>query len=387
MKRFDTVIIGAGLAGLQCALELLRRGRTVLLVDRKSRPSQIVHTTGIFVRRTLEDFDLPQDLLGPVVRHVTLYSPSGRTLELESPHEEFRIGDMGRIYQRMLDEAFSLGLEWLPSTHFVRSESVVGTACDRVSRVHLESAGRQLVAITKFLIGADGAASRVSADLGLSQNESWIVGVEEILSGVPLEGQPRFHCFLDPRLAPGYIAWLVHDGREVHLGVGGYPSKFRPEEALCRFRESVAERFDFSRVRVEEIRGGRIPVGGVLPRIANERGLLVGDAAGAVSPLTAGGLDGAMRLSRFAAETVAACLDEGVSPSSIYSGEAFRARFISRLWMRRVIAALDSPYVLDLGLALARFPGFRGIAWHLFFGRGSFPDVARRREVWSQQGI
>ncbi len=385
MKPFDAVVVGAGLAGLQCALELLRRGRRVLLVDRKECPSQVVHTTGILVRRTLEDFEFPPDLLGPVVRHVTLHSPSGRTLELESPHEEFRVGDMGRIYQRMLDEAFSLGIEWLPSTHFVRSETVSPESGDAVSRVHLETAGRPLMAMTRFLIGADGAASRVAVDLGLSRNETWIVGVEQILSGVPLEGPPRFHCFLDPRLAPGYIAWLVHDGREVHLGVGGYPSKFRPEAALNQFRELAGERFDFSRARIEEVRGGRIPVGGVLPRIASERGLLVGDAAGAVSPLTAGGLDGAMRLSRFAAETLSTSLDDGISPATLYSGEAFRARFISRLWMRRVLAALDSTHALNAGFSLARLPGLRSIAWHLFFGRGSFPDAPVRRGVLSRQ--
>ena len=32
--------------------------------------------TGIFVRRTLEDFDIPEDCLGPAVRHVALYSPA-----------------------------------------------------------------------------------------------------------------------------------------------------------------------------------------------------------------------------------------------------------------------------------------------------------------------
>lgn len=385
MKPFDAVIVGSGLAGLQCALELLRRGCRILLVDRKDKPSQVVHTTGIFVRRTLEDFDLPPDLLGPAVRHVRLYSPARRTLDLESPHEEFRVGDMGRIYQRMLDEAFSLGLEWLPSTHFVRSEPTLLASGHPGSRVHLETARHKLIARTRLLIGADGTASRVAADLQLSRNERWIVGVEQILSGVPLVGTPRFHCFLDPRLAPGYIAWLVHDGREVHLGVGGYASKFHPQEALLEFRRSVERQFDFSGAELEGVRGGRIPVGGVLSRIGSDRGLLVGDAAGAVSPLTAGGLDGAMRLSRFAAETVMACLSEGVSPRTMYSGDAFRARILSRLWMRRAISAFDSPRALELGFSLARLPIFRGIAWQLFFGRGSFPDVPHRSDAWKHQ--
>ncbi len=65
MENYDAVVIGAGLAGLQCAGVLGKRGVRVLLVDRKSSITDSIHTTGIFVRRTLEDFALPDDCLGP----------------------------------------------------------------------------------------------------------------------------------------------------------------------------------------------------------------------------------------------------------------------------------------------------------------------------------
>jgi flavin-dependent dehydrogenase len=66
------VIIGAGLAGLECARLLSRAGVRVLLVDRKRSVEERVHTTGIFVRKTLEDFDVPDDCLGPDISQVTL---------------------------------------------------------------------------------------------------------------------------------------------------------------------------------------------------------------------------------------------------------------------------------------------------------------------------
>ena len=52
IKTYDAVIIGAGLAGLQCAKLLAEKGVKVLLVDRKSDLAKGVHTTGIFVRKT-----------------------------------------------------------------------------------------------------------------------------------------------------------------------------------------------------------------------------------------------------------------------------------------------------------------------------------------------
>ena len=55
MESFDVVVVGAGLAGLQCTRLLAGHGLRVALVDRKESLSESVHTTGIFVRRSLED--------------------------------------------------------------------------------------------------------------------------------------------------------------------------------------------------------------------------------------------------------------------------------------------------------------------------------------------
>jgi flavin-dependent dehydrogenase len=114
----------------------------------------------------------------------------------------------------------------------------------------------------------------------------------------------------------------------------------------------------------------------VLRNIANSTGLLIGDAAGAVSPLTAGGLDPCMRLSAFAASVGTEYLSTGdVEVLQAYSGELFRSRFASRLWARRIAATLRQRQLLEVGCALLRLPVFSRLAHHVFFGRGSFPDV------------
>jgi flavin-dependent dehydrogenase len=219
----------------------------------------------------------------------------------------------------------------------------------------------------------------VAPALGLSENREWIVGVEEVFR-VSSADVPAFHCWLDPVLAPGYLAWVVADGEEIHLGVGGYADRFRPAEALRHFRARVEARFGLRGRVADERRGGRIPVGGVLPRIASARGLLVGDAAGAVSPLTAGGLDPCIRLSALAARVTGEFLDSG-DPSVLgaYSGDAFRRRFRSRLALRRALSSIRSPLLAELGVAALRTPLLRPLASHVFFGRGSFPDTGEER--------
>ena len=371
MEQYDVTVIGAGLAGLYTAGLMAESGFRVLLADRKAHVGDAIHTTGIFVRKTLEDFDLPADCLGPAIRDVTLYSPKRRPLTLSSPHEEFRVGRMALLYERMLQKCIRAGVEWRPN---VRYEG--HTQQNEFSVLTLNRNGCAELVKTRYIVGADGANSRVADCLQLSHNRQWIVGVEEVFAGFPLDGPPHLHCFIDPRLAPGYIAWIVHDGEETHVGVGGYASGFDPARALDTFRDSVESICDFRKARLLDRRGGRIPVNGILPHIANQRGLLVGDAAGAVSPLTAGGFDGCLRLSRQAADVIDAFLrTRDAEVLKGYSGDVFRSRFALRRWMRRMIAHSSHDALLELSCALLRLPVLKMAAWQVFFGRRSFPDV------------
>jgi len=119
MRAFDVIIIGAGLAGLQCARLLSRHGAKILLVDRKEDLSGGIHTTGIFVRKTLEDFDFPPGTLGEPVSHVSLYSPKLRRLELASEKTEFRVGRMGVLYEYYLEDCITNGVQFARGTRYI----------------------------------------------------------------------------------------------------------------------------------------------------------------------------------------------------------------------------------------------------------------------------
>jgi flavin-dependent dehydrogenase len=295
-------------------------------------------------------------------------------MELVSEHDEFRVGKMGKLYERYLDHCLRAGVTWMPGTRY--SGHVQFKTNHLLVKLATTNAGRATSVTTRYLVGADGANSRVGRDLQLERNREWIVGVEDVFADVSLTGPPRLHCFLDPILAPGYLAWIAHDGEETHIGVGGYATKFDPVDALEKFKDSVREIVSLKTATFVERRGGRIPVGGVLRNISCPSGLLIGDAAGAVSPLTAGGLDPCMRLSTLAARVIPNYLqDQDVDALGDYSGELFRARFTSRLWMRRFIATVQRPALLEIACAGLRLPMLNMFARHVFFGRGSFPDV------------
>lgn len=369
MDRFNVVVVGAGLAGLSCARWLAERGKSVLLVDRKSSVDESVHTTGIFVRRTLEDFALPEHCLGPVVRDVRLYSPRRKVLSLSSLYDEFRVGRMGPLYQHLLRLGSAVGVHFSPATYFRGA-----TSRPAGSTIELDTKGVRRTIHADYLIGADGANSSVARALSLSQNREWIVGVEEVYDSRAIDAPACLHCFLDPRLAPGYIAWIAHDGAEMHVGVGGYGDRFDPNACLTRFRDEVPEFVSFEGLQLLERRGGRIPVGGLLPHIVNERGLLVGDAAGAVSPMTAGGLDPCLRQSALAVQVIEQFLKNFDSSTlASYESAPLRKRFRTRSFMRRGLAMIEHPWLAEMGFAFLRCPPFSALASQVFFGRGSFP--------------
>ncbi|WP_433272348.1 FAD-dependent oxidoreductase [Actinosynnema sp. CS-041913] len=356
METVDVLVVGAGLAGLHTARLLASQGFDVLVCERRSSLDIGIRTTGIFVRRTFSDFALPDRCLGPAVRRVLLYPPSLRApVELISSRDEFRVADMAGIYAAALAEAESAG-----------------------ARVRLGVTYPFSGITARFTIGADGARSTVARRLGLDVNRRLIVGVEEVFPVGAGGAVPTFHCVLDPRLAPGYLAWLVDDGREAHVGLAGEPDRLAaPLPRLLRtFRGGFPE-VPPAAGPVRR-RGGPIPVGGVLRRIVCAEGLLVGDAAGAVSPLTAGGLDPCLRMSQLAAAVAGDYLRTG-DPSVLrhYDGASLRARFRGRLLLRRGLAGLRRPGAVEAAFSVLRTSLGRAVAARVLFGHGSFPDTGR----------
>ncbi len=353
-ETVDVLVVGAGLAGLHTARLLALRGLDVLVCERRGRLDTGIRTTGIFVRRTLEDFPLPDRHLGPAVRRVLLYPPSLRSpVELVSPRDEFRVADMAGIYAHALSRARSAG-----------------------ARVRLGVPYPATGVTARFTIGADGARSTVARRLGLDVNRHLIIGAEEVFPIRAGGSAPTFHCVLDPRLAPGYLAWLIDDGHEAHAGLAGRPDRLAAP--LPRLLRTFLDRFPDVPAPAGPVRrrGGPIPVGGVLRRIACAEGLLVGDAAGAVSPLTAGGLDPCLRMTELAAAVTADYLRTG-DPAVLrhYDGAALRTRFRLRLALRHLLSRVRAPGAAEAGFALLRTPLGRAAASHILFGDGSFPDT------------
>ncbi|OEU86886.1 FAD-binding monooxygenase [Streptomyces abyssalis] len=367
----DVLVVGAGLAGLHVATLLARQGHDVLLAERRSSLGHAIRTTGIFVRKTLDDFPLPPEHLGPPIRRVVLYPPGlRRPVSLVSDRDEYRVGDMAPLYAAAADVAADAGVRIALGTSYAGRQGDTFRLVGREGPASVRA---------RFVVGADGARSRVARDLSLDLNHHVLVGAEEVF-GLPGndDGEPpTFHCVLDPSLAPGYLAWVVNDGQHAHVGIAGYADRYPQglRAALQRFSASAPGLAGVDRPEVVERRGGPIPVGGMLRRVSCADGLLVGDAAGAVSPLTAGGLDPCLRLSELAATVLDEALRAG-NPEEVlagYDGAALRAHFRGRLMMRRGLAQVRTPAMASAAFTLLRTRFGRAAAGRVLFGDRSFP--------------
>jgi flavin-dependent dehydrogenase len=81
------------------------------------------------------------------------------------------------------------------------------------------------------------------------------------------------------------------------------------KQVMQKFLDKVANIVDVRAREPTSVRAGAIPCGGVVRPVSTERALLVGDAAGMVSPVTAGGIHTALKHGLAAGHAVAEFLE------------------------------------------------------------------------------
>lgn len=350
---YDLVIVGASFAGLVAARTAAMRGLKVAVLDGKPEAGHRVATTGILVKEAAEEVDVPHWLTRRVYG-VRLYAPNLRHIDLLAPGYFFLTTDTADLLRWLADEARRAGARLLWRARFcgaARQDAVFRFAQPNIA--------------ARYILGADGARSAVARHFGLGGNTRFLTGVEREYDGLGGMDQRFLHCFLDSRLAPGYLAWVAPGTQMAQAGLAVGPGR-RPD--LRSFLAHADPIFGFGAARVVGRRAGRIPCGGLVSPLGAPGVMLVGDAAGMVSPVTGGGIRLAFKYGRRAAQAIADhLLHLGPAPERVLAREL--PRFALKRAMR---AGLD--YVLPNALIAAAFGtrSMRALAQHTFFHqRGS----------------
>ncbi len=303
----DLLVVGASFAGLACARAAALAGLRVTVLEKKQAAGDKLHTTGIIVKDAIDGIDWLRDVPPALVRNVEgvrLYAPNMRSVDLRAPGYYFWATDAPALLDWMVDQVRALGVD-------VRTGTLFESASRQGTEWVVPLPGGEVLQ-AKYLVGADGPNSRVARALELSRNTQFLFGVEHEYKGAVIE--PGFlHCFIDRRLAPGYIGWALDGVGVAQVGLArrlpsSASSAGSRQVKLEPLLQKISGVFDAQGQAPASIRAGMIPCGGVLPLVSCEGALLVGDAAGMVSPVTAGGIHTALRHGEQAGRAVAVFL-------------------------------------------------------------------------------
>ncbi|MEP7101869.1 MAG: NAD(P)/FAD-dependent oxidoreductase [Burkholderiales bacterium] len=282
--KVDLLVVGASFAGLACARAAARTGLSVLVLEKKRSAGAKLHTTGIIVKDAVDTVPWLADVPTELVRRiegVRLYAPNMRHVDLHAPGYYFLATDAPALLDWMVDSVRACQA-------MVRLDTLFDGA--RWAGSHwIVPLGDGTRVQAAYIVGADGPHSQVAKALGLSRNRHFLYGVEHEYRQAQL-APGLLHCFVDRQLAPGYIGWAFEGVGVSQIGLARRVRK--PPAAALRLDPLLEKIAPFVRTDGTPplaVRAGMIPCGGVLPIVARERALLVGDAAGMVSPVTAGG--------------------------------------------------------------------------------------------------
>jgi flavin-dependent dehydrogenase len=363
--KVDLLVVGASFAGLACARAAARAGLSVMVLEKKSSAGAKLHTTGIIVKDAVDSVPWLAEVPPALVRRiegVRLYAPNMRHVDLHAPGYWFWATDAPALLDWMVDSTRACGVD-------VRLDTLFEQALWMNDRWEVPVAQGPCIT-AHYIVGADGPHSRVAKALGLSRNTRFLYGVEHEYQGARM-APDLLHCFIDRQLAPGYIGWALDGVGVSQIGLARRMSRRSATAALrldplLRKIASVVSPGDAPPVAV---RAGMIPCGGVLPVVARERALLVGDAAGMVSPVTAGGIHTALQHGERAGEAVARFVRGEVGDPATWFVRSY-PRFLLKRSLRWAFDNFQSDWMFN---HLLGTPQMRRMAELIYFHRKGGP--------------
>ncbi|MEM1263863.1 MAG: geranylgeranyl diphosphate reductase [Pseudomonadota bacterium] len=304
MQTFDVAVIGGGPCGATAAQHLARADRRVLLLDKDGR---IKPCGGAVPPILVREFDIPEHMLEAKVTTARMIAPSDTAVDMPIG------GWVGMVDREVFDEYLR---ERAATAGAVRVTGQYDKIVERTSAgcviEYTDAAGDTQRVTAKYIIGADGAASRVRKENipGAAELPN-VFAYHEIVES-PAGETERFHpqrcdVYYQGQVSPDFYGWIFPHGGRTSIGMGTAVKGHSLRQSVAELR-TAAGLEDAATVRCE---GAPIPLR-ALKRWDNGRDVVVaGDAAGAVAPASGEGIYYAMLSGKTAADAVAAALATG----------------------------------------------------------------------------
>ncbi len=319
---YDLIVVGGGPAGALCARRAAQRGLDVVLVEKQSHPRRKACGGGFRpALLDLLDFDITL-AIDRVTCGSHLFSPS-RTKVICTKDQVVGYLVKREVFDKLLlDKAAEAGVE-------VISETEVTGVTEQHDEVYAHLIDGTTMRAS-YLVGADGVNSRVARSSGMKsrwEDDEICLCFE---ARVPMDESDIVRITRGPYdsdrfclqiyfggLDHGY-AWAFPKKGEISLGMGCLvPYASGLKVAWRNFTTEFSELYSVN-LDLSETTAMRIPLKGPISQTVKNHIVLVGDAAGFVSPCTGEGIYYAIRSGQIAAETIADLLEGKVSSLRTY---------------------------------------------------------------------
>ena len=360
MERFDVAVVGAGPAGSTAAYRLARARARVLLIDKTRFPRDKPCGGGLTTRAVQQLPFSVEPVVEDRITRVRFRMLYGRSFERESTRVLCLMTQRRRLDAFLVEQAVAAGAEFRDG---------VQVTIDSETELRVDGKPVEVGA----LIGADGANGVTARSLGLGG---------AIVNGIALEGNLPYEelpaarwrgtFVLELSAVPGGYGWIFPKGDHVNVGVGGWG---REGPQLRRHLRVLCDHYGIDLRRLTDLRGHRLPMRQPGTVLARGRALLIGDAAGAIDPVSGDGIYEALVTARLAAEHTLALLDGTAETLESYAWAVRRELdpLASAGWSAKV--ALDRyPRAV---FALLRLPVTWRVIEKLLLGEVSHPGEAQ----------
>ncbi|MBN1976200.1 MAG: geranylgeranyl reductase family protein [Anaerolineae bacterium] len=353
--KTEVAIVGAGPAGSIAAHRLAAAGARVALLERATFPRDKACGDGVSAHglAALERTGLGEwasQFTAPEVLRLT--SPDGQVLDVQP--EPVNGHCYGRTIPRRLLDARLAQAAAEAGAHLLEGTRV--RSVERANGCPLRIAAEGVTVEAQMVILADGSNAPVTRRMGLVQGPPELIAIRQYLAG-DTGPDKRMEIHFEPWITPGYT-WLFPMGAgHVNVGTGTFTRRVHQDgvalkDILARFTSDPAAMGE--RLAQAEpagpVRGHPLHTRMEDTRTHAERVLVVGDAAGLVSPLSGEGIARAMESGEMAAAHALMALAAGdFSARALaaytrdlrarYAAEQRAARFLQR--------ALHAPRLLN----------------------------------------
>lgn len=344
-------MIGAGPAGSATAYRLARAGASVLLLDRARFPRDKPCGGGITGRALRQSPISIEPVVEERVDRLELRLRGGSPLVRQARQPLILMTQRRRLDLHLAECAAAEGAEFRDG---VRPLSIATDANGPTIAIGAEHVRAEVV------VAADGANGTAGRAVGLDPGNSFGVAYEGNVPYADVHRERyRRRALVDLGEIAGGYSWIFPKGDHVNVGVGGSLEEGpRLRQHLGRF----LERYGISASAVENLRGHRLPLRRPRARLANERSLLVGDAAGLVDPLSGDGIFESFVSARLAAAAILDLLEGRSTTLEPYT------RALSSELGRLLAASWGARRVLDRFPAAAFSLLRLDSVWHMLEG-------------------